>query len=83
MAWHSLVGDTAKKQKQNTLYDDVYFYFWSGYRFPSSFLLVYLITVSHFHPSFDEADYTLIQERESRFLQENFSIAQLRVHLFC
>ena len=50
---------------------------------PSSFLLVYLITVSDFHPSFDEANYTLIQERESRFLQENFGIAQLSVHLFC
>lgn len=50
---------------------------------PSSFLLVNLVTVSDSHSSFDEAEYTLIQECESSFLQQNFSIAQLCMHLFC
>lgn len=48
-----------------------------------SFLLVNLVTVSDSHPSFDEADYTLIQECESCFLQQDFSIAQLCMHLLC
>lgn len=47
------------------------------------FLLENLVTVADFHPSFDEADYTLVQERESRFLQENFSVAKLCMHLLC
>jgi len=33
----------------------------------STFLLVNQITVSHSHPSFDEADYTFIQEGECGF----------------
>lgn len=89
-AWQSLVGET-------TYHDRVHFsplFLMFGYDITSptkapnppprsSFLLENLITVSDSHPSFDEADYTLIQERERCFLQQNFSIAQLCVHLFC
>lgn len=49
----------------------------------SSFLLVNLITASHSHPAFDEADYIVIQEREYGFLHQNFSVAKLRMHLLC
>lgn len=47
------------------------------------FSLKNLIAVSDSHPSFDESDDALIQERERSFLQENFSVAQLCMHLLC
>lgn len=56
---------------------------WSQQNPHSSFLLENLITVSDSHPSLDEADYALIQERERRFLQQHFSVAQLCMHLLC
>lgn len=48
-----------------------------------SFLLVNLKAVSHSHPSFDEADDAVVQEREDSFLHQHFSVAQLCMHLLC
>lgn len=49
----------------------------------SRFLLENLITVSDSHASFDETNYRLVKECEKGFLQQDFSIAQLCMHLLC
>lgn len=93
-AWQSLVRETTSHFNICLKCDNVLYLFCAFSQFlfmalypqqkpPPSSLLVNLITVSDSHPSFDEAHYTLIQERESCFLQKNFGIAQFCMHLFC
>lgn len=91
-AWQSLVRKKTThftkcfKRSNNDPYLFVHFlsFCWQQQQKPPQiFLLVNLITVSDPHPSLDEADNTLIQEGESRFLQKNFGITQLCMHLLC